>query len=149
MCLDAARKVGQSPTNESVSLETPSVASTAKVAGMAGIGIDLCEIARMQRLLDENRSLRRMFTESEEAYIRSKHATAAQTMAGLFAAKEAVLKALGTGMSVAMTDIVIGHTELGQPVVILTGKAAEFGGTVMISITHEAGMAAAMAVWMK
>ena len=144
-------KVGQSPTNESVSLETPSVASTAKGAEMAvkGLGIDLCEIDRMQRLLEENRPLRRMFTEAEESYIRSKHATAAQTMAGLFAAKEAALKALGTGMSVAMTDVVISHTEKGQPLVTLTGRAAEFGGTVMVSITHEAGMAAAMAVWMK
>ena len=52
---------------------------------------------------------------------------AAQTMAGLFAAKEAVLKALGTGMTIPMTDIVITHTELGQPFVTLQGKAAEFG----------------------
>lgn len=143
-------KVGQRPTNESVSLETPSVASTAKVAGMAvkGIGIDLCEIARMQTLLDEGRSLRRMFTEAEETYIRSKGVSAAQTMAGMFAAKEAVLKALGTGMTVPMTDVVIGRTELGQPVATLTGKAAECGSTVMVSITHEAGMAAAFAVWM-
>ena len=89
-----------------------------------------------------------MFTETEEAYIRGKGASAAQTMAGMFAAKEAVLKALGTGMTVPMTDIVIGHTVLGQPVVTLTGKAADFGGTVMVSITHEGGMAAAMAVWM-
>ena len=114
-----------------------------------GVGIDLCEIARMQKLLDEGRSLRRMFTAEEEAYIRSKHATAAQTMAGMFAAKEAVLKAIGTGMTVPMTDIVISHTELGQPVVTLAGKAADFGGTMMISITHEAGMAAAFAVWTK
>lgn len=117
------------------------------MSDIRGIGIDLCEIARMQRLLDESRPLRRMFTEAEEAYIRGKGVSAGQTMAGMFAAKEAVLKALGTGMTVAMTDIVIGHTELGQPVVTLTGKAAELGGTVIISITHEAGMAAAMAVW--
>ena len=113
-----------------------------------GIGIDLCEIARMQTLLDEGRSLRRMFTEEEQAYIAGKGASAAQTMAGMFAAKEAVLKALGTGMTIPMTDIVISHTELGQPIVTLTGKAAEFGGTLLISITHEAGMAAAFAVWM-
>ena len=112
-----------------------------------GVGIDMCEIARMQRLLDENRPLRRMFTEAEEVYIRSKHVTAAQTMAGMFAAKEAVLKALGTGLSIAMTDIVISHTDLGRPLAALTGKAAEFGGTVMLSITHEAGMAAATAIW--
>ena len=113
-----------------------------------GIGIDLCEIARMQTLLDEGRSLRRMFTEAEQAYIAGKGASAAQTMAGMFAAKEAVLKALGTGMTVPMTDVVISHTELGQPVATLTGKAAAFGGTVLVSITHEAGMAAAFAVWM-
>ena len=113
-----------------------------------GIGLDLCEIARMQTLLDEGRSLRRMFTEEEQAYIAGKGASAAQTMAGMFAAKEAVLKALGTGMTVPMTDIVISHTELGQPIVTLAGKAAEFGGTMLVSITHEAGMAAAFAVWM-
>ena len=113
-----------------------------------GIGLDLCEISRMQALLDEGHSLRRMFTEAEQTYIRSKGAAAAQTMAGLFAAKEAILKALGTGMTIPMTDIIITHTELGQPVVTLHGKAAEMGGTVMISITHEGGMAAGMAVWM-
>ena len=112
-----------------------------------GIGLDLCEIARMQTLLDEGRSLRRMFTEEEQAYIAGKGASAAQTMAGMFAAKEAVLKAIGTGMTVPMTDIVISHTELGQPVVTLSGKAADMGGRVHLSITHEGVMAAAFAVW--
>lgn len=114
-----------------------------------GIGIDLSEIARMQHLLDEGHSLRRMFTEEEQAYIQSKGVSASQTMAGMFAAKEAILKALGTGMSIPMTDIIITHTELGQPIAELRGKAAELGGTIMISITHEAGMAAAFAVWSK
>lgn len=117
------------------------------MCNIRGLGVDLCEIARMQRLLDEGHPLRRMFTEAEQAYIRSKGAAAAQTMAGLFAAKEAVLKALGTGLSIPMTDIVIAHTNLGQPVITLAGKAAEMGGHVMISITHEGGMAAAFAVW--
>ncbi len=112
-----------------------------------GVGIDLCEIARMQALLDESRSLRRMFTEAEQTYIAGKAASAAQTMAGLFAGKEAVLKALGTGMTIPMTDIEITHTELGQPVVTLTGKAAQLGGRIHLSITHEGGMAAAFAVW--
>ncbi len=112
-----------------------------------GVGIDLCEIARMQRLLDEGHSLRRMFTPEEEAYIRGKAASSAQTMAGMFAAKEAVLKALGTGLAIPLTDIVITHTELGQPIAELTGKAAGLGGRVMVSISHEAGMAAGMAVW--
>lgn len=114
-----------------------------------GVGVDLCEITRMQTMLDENRPLRRMFTDDEQAYIQSKGASAAQTMAGLFAAKEAVLKALGTGMTLPMTDIIITHTELGQPIVTLTGKASASGGHVMVSITHEAGMAAAFAIWTK
>ena len=112
-----------------------------------GIGIDLCEVARMQRLLDEGHSLRRMFTVGEQGYIHSKGVTAAQTMAGLFAAKEAVLKALGTGMTVAMTDVLITHTKLGQPIAELHGKAEELGGHIHLSITHEGGMAAAFAVW--
>ena len=118
------------------------------MCNVRGIGLDLCEIARMQRHLDETRPMRRMFTPEEEAYIRGKGVSAAQTMAGLFAAKEAVLKALGTGLSLPLTDIHISHTPLGQPQVTLTGKAAELGGGFLLSITHEAGMAAAMAVWM-
>lgn len=117
------------------------------MSDVRGIGIDLCEIARMQALLDSGRSLQRMFTEEEQAYIAGKGASAAQTMAGLYASKEAVLKALGTGLTIPMTDIEITHTELGQPIVTLRGKAAEFGGCIHLSITHEGGMAAAFAVW--
>lgn len=113
-----------------------------------GLGLDLCAIPRMQELLDSNRPLRRMFAEAEEAYIRSKGAAAAQTMAGLFAAKEAVLKALGTGMTIPMTDVVITHTDLGQPLVTLSGKAAQLGGSVLLTITHEGDMAAASAIWL-
>ena len=101
----------------------------------------------MQAWLDAGRSMRRLFTEEEQANIASKNLTAAQTMAGLFAAKEAILKALGTGMTIPMTDIHISHTELGQPIVTLSGKAADMGGRVHLSITHEGGMAAAFAVW--
>lgn len=118
------------------------------MCNIRGLGIDLCQISRMEELLQSGRSLRRMFTEDEEGYIRSKGVTAAQTMAGLFAAKEAVLKAFGTGLSIALTDVVITHAGRGQPQAILTGKAAEMGGSVLISITHEADMAAATAIWM-
>ena len=113
-----------------------------------GLGLDLCAIPRMQELLDSGRPLRRMFAESEEAYIRAKGAAAAQTMAGLFAAKEAVLKALGTGLTLPMTDVLITHTDLGQPQVMLLGRAAQLGGSVLLSITHEGDMAAATALWM-
>lgn len=113
-----------------------------------GLGLDLCAIPRMQELLDSGRSLRRLLTEEEEDYVHRKGVGAAQTLAGIFAAKEAVLKALGTGLSVPMTDICIVHTELGQPRAILAGKAA-FGGVVQLSITHEGDMAAAVALLYK
>lgn len=118
------------------------------MCNVRGIGIDLCEISRMQALLDSGRPLTRLFTDAELAYIHSRGAAAAQSMAGIYAAKEAVCKALGTGIAFPLTDICIGHTEQGQPTVTLTGKPADFGGTFMVTITHEAGMAAAMVVWM-
>lgn len=118
------------------------------MSDVRGIGLDLCAIPRMQELLESGRPLRRLFTEAEEAYIRDKGASAAQTMAGLFAAKEAVLKALGTGLTVPMADVLITHTTLGQPQVTLQGKAALLGGTVLLSITHEGDMAAATAIWL-
>lgn len=118
------------------------------MSDVRGIGLDLCAIPRMQELLDSGRPLRRMFSEAEEAYIRAKGVSAAQTMAGLFAAKEAVLKALGAGLSIPMTDVVITHTALGQPMVALQGKAAQLGGTILLSISHEGDMAAATALWL-
>lgn len=113
-----------------------------------GIGLDLCEVDRMRGQLD-GRLMERCFTAEEAAYIRSRGAQAAQSMAGLWAAKEAVAKALGTGIAFSMQDIEVTHTELGQPAVRLHGKAAEAaqGGSFFLSITHEAGMAAAFAVW--
>ncbi|MBQ8554940.1 MAG: holo-ACP synthase [Clostridia bacterium] len=118
------------------------------MCNVQGIGLDLCQVSRMQALLDAERSLRRMFTETEEAYIRSRGAAAAQSMAGIFAAKEAICKALGTGIAFPLTDIEITHTTQGQPLAVLGGKAAAYGGTFMLSITHEGDIAAAMAVWM-
>ncbi len=112
-----------------------------------GIGIDLCDVGRMQALLNTGHSLRRLFTPEEEAYSRGKGRMAAQSMAGIYAAKEAVLKALGTGLTIPLTDVEIVHTELGQPVCVLRGKAAPLGGQMLVSITHEGNMAAGMAVW--
>ena len=59
------------------------------------------------------------------------------------------LKALGTGISLPLTDIEILHTESGQPHYHLTGRVFEAsrGGTLLLTITHEALMAAAMCLW--
>ena len=58
-----------------------------------GVGIDLCAIGRMEELLGNVRFLERFFTEEETAYVMARGAAAAQSMAGIFAAKEALLKA--------------------------------------------------------
>ena len=111
-------------------------------------GIDLCEIARMAPLLENAHFLERVLTEGERAYLAGKGRGAAQTLAGLWAAKEAVLKALGTGIRFPMTDVEILHGEDGEPVCVLHGEAlaASGGAAVSVSVTHEAGMAAAVCV---
>ena len=116
---------------------------------LTGIGVDICAISRIAEAIKRPHFVERVFTPAEREYLDARGALRGQSAAGLFAAKEAALKALGTGMTIPMTDIVISCTALGQPVVTLSGKAAELGGNVMISITHEAGMAAAFAVWTK
>ena len=114
-----------------------------------GIGLDLCEISRMEALLADDRFLRRCFTDGERTYILSRGLSAGQSMAGMWAAKEALLKALGTGISLPLTDIEILHSEAGQPYYHLTGRALEAsrGGTFLLTIIHEALMAAAVCLW--
>ena len=117
-----------------------------------GIGMDLCEISRMEKLLSDGRFLARFFSAEEQAYIQSKGKSAAQSMAGIYAAKEALTKALGTGItSGELADICVLHDEHGAPYYDLRGSYAEKAkerriNTIFLSITHEAGMAAAMCV---
>ena len=121
---------------------------------MIGLGIDLCEIARMERLLErDDRFLQRYFTTEEQQYIQSRGKAGAESMAAMFAAKEALLKAMGTGLSgkAALVEIEICHEESGRPRYRLLGAAkealADIGGLrVHLSLSHEAGVAAAVAV---
>ena len=121
---------------------------------MIGLGIDLCEIVRMERLLEQNdRFLQRYFTAEEQQYIHSRGKAGAESMAAMFAAKEALLKALGTGLSgkAALAEIEVCHEESGRPRYRLLGAAqqalSDMGGSrVHLSLSHEAGIAAAVAV---
>ncbi|MHC4915678.1 MAG: holo-ACP synthase [Planctomycetota bacterium] len=119
-----------------------------------GTGIDLVEIARIAELAHKHgeRFLNRVFTEDEVAYAMPK-AARYQHLAGRFAAKEAVFKALGTGWSqgVSWKLVEVCTGEGGAPQVLLSGGAAErlsrMGGSrVHVTITHTEGMAAAVAV---
>lgn len=118
---------------------------------LIGIGIDLCEIARMGEMIARAGFLERFFTEEERAYIASRGQAAAQTAAGIYAAKEAALKAMGCGIALPLAQVGVTHDESGAPRYALTGRAAEkmaaLGGKAThLSITHEGGMAAAVAI---
>ena len=118
-----------------------------------GIGVDLCDIARIGEAIGKRHFYERIYTENERAYLDGRGEVKAQSAAGLFAAKEAVAKALGTGFArgVAPWLIEITHDELGAPGVLLLGGAKErleaIGGAgVLLSISHEGNNAAAFAV---
>ncbi len=119
-----------------------------------GTGIDVLEISRMRKALERHGSffLNHVFTAAEQAEAPSGRASFAY-YAGRWAAKEAVSKALGTGIGkfCSWLDINIRRDEAGRPLVELTGSGAEtargLGITRMhISISHEGRLACASAI---
>ncbi len=121
---------------------------------IAGIGVDIVDIARIQAMLDKygDRFLRRVYTEAETAYAMS-GANKAERLAGRFAVKEAVLKALGTGKSLGILwrDIETLRGRSGKPEVRLHGQAVKWaksrgGGALHVSITHDGGKAMAFVI---
>ena len=121
--------------------------------GLIGVGCDLCAVKRMARAIDKAHFYERVFLEQEREYLESRGAGRAQSAAAMFAAKEAVAKALGTGMSggVCFDRIEVTHDALGAPGVRLCGAAQERlaalgGGRVLLSLSHEGDMAMAFAV---
>ena len=119
---------------------------------MIGLGLDLCEIARIGAAMEKNDGfLARYYTPEGREYLAARGKTAAQSAAAMFAAKEAFLKALGVGLSggVAMADVGVTHDSLGCPSYALGEKAraameARGARTAHLSLTHDAGMAAAV-----
>ena len=92
---------------------------------LAGVGVDLCAVSRMERALEKPGFLARVFAPQERAYLEEKGRGRAQSAAARFAAKDAVAKALGTGMSggVCFEQIEVTHDALGAPCVQLCGAA--------------------------
>lgn len=121
-----------------------------------GIGLDLCEVERMKRAVERPRFVDRVYTAAEAARIRAAaEARAAEIAAGLFAAKEAVAKALGTGFAgFGPGEIEITPDIAGRPQCALyegaLARAKALAGPgrfrVWVSVTHDKGMAAATAV---
>ena len=94
-----------------------------------GIGSDLCDIRRIERVMEQfgDRFLRRVFTETERARAARRHPRIQPgTYAKRFAAKEACAKALGTGfrLGVFHSDMGVVNLPTGQPTLALTGGAA-------------------------
>lgn len=93
-----------------------------------GIGTDIVDVSRFRVLLENHpkRALKRLFTESEQQYCLAKNDPALH-FAARFAAKEALLKALGTGLQQGLKwiDLSVEHSHLGAPEFLLRGKALE------------------------
>jgi holo-[acyl-carrier protein] synthase len=116
---------------------------------VVGVGIDLVEVGRMRRVLERTpRFTDRVFTQAEWAYCSGRHDPAMHA-AARFAAKEAVLKALGRGMfEGSLQDIEVVRTDSG-PTIVLSGDHATAAAGVAgwhLSLTHTETTAAAVAV---
>ncbi|MBA7699142.1 Holo-[acyl-carrier-protein] synthase [subsurface metagenome] len=117
-------------------------------------GIDLVDCPRIEAMIERHgeRFVQRIFTAAEQAYAES-NKNKIEKLAGRFAAKEAILKLMGTGWrgKIAWTDIEIINNSSGQPEVTLDGEVEKIADKlgikhISISITHTANFAIASAV---
>ena len=121
---------------------------------IVGTGIDIAEVPRIAASIERfgGRFLRRVFTAGEIRYCESK-ANRAERYAARFAAKEAAMKALGTGWNrgVRWRDIEVTREPGGRPTILLHGQAAEFAAKlgavyVSLSLSHTAEQAIAQVI---
>jgi holo-[acyl-carrier protein] synthase len=116
---------------------------------IVGLGIDIAEIDRMEAAIARHGApiLERLFTPAEVAYCES-HKNRFERYAGRFAAKEAAMKALGTGWSrgVRWRDIEVSREPSGKPTLKLAGAARKIADglgvrNISVSITHSGNLA--------
>lgn len=117
-------------------------------------GIDLVDLPRIEQMVERHgdRFVNRLFTAAEQAYARA-HRNTVEKYAGRFAAKEAILKLVGTGWrgKIKWTDIEVTNDAAGRPQVALSGEVQRIALAlkiehISISITHTANFAIASAV---
>lgn len=123
---------------------------------IVGLGFDLAEASRFARILagsTAERFVKRVFTDGERAYCDRYQVPddRANRYAARFAAKEALVKAIGTRHLVRWKDIEVTREPSGRPSLRLAGAAAEHaarrGATrIHLTLTHDAGLAAAVVV---
>ena len=117
-----------------------------------GIGMDLCEVDRIRRLLekDRDRFVRRVFSRRESAYCDARRRPAIH-YAARFAAKEAFLKAVGTGWRLGWWQVEVVRSSAGPPELSVTGEAADLlkrrgVDRILLTLTHTDSTAAAVVV---
>jgi holo-[acyl-carrier protein] synthase len=119
-----------------------------------GTGIDLAEVDRIRQAVERygDKFTRRVYTEREIAYVEQK-ANRFERYAARFAAKEAGMKAIGTGWrgGVRWQDFEVANQPSGRPTLLLHGVAAEVAGrmgvrTVQLSLTHTAALGMALVI---
>jgi holo-[acyl-carrier protein] synthase len=119
-----------------------------------GTGVDLCEVHRIREAIERHgrRIIERLYTEREIAYAESK-ANKFERYAARFAAKEAGMKALGTGWrgGIAWRDFEVTNLRSGRPTLAFHGKAAELAEkmgvrNIALSMTHTSVQAMAQVI---
>jgi len=124
---------------------------------IAAHGIDLVDCPRIEEMVNRHkeRFVNRIFTAAEQAYAKA-NKNEIEKLAGRFAAKEAVLKLMGTGWrgKIAWTDIEVVNNPAGVPEVTLSGEVERIASQlgikhISVSITHTANFAIASAVALK
>lgn len=118
------------------------------------VGTDICSVKRIEQTYEKygQRFLDKILTDNEQDYVLSRPAHRATTLAGRFAAKEAVSKALGTGWrTIGWKDVEIVRHPSGAPSVVLHGRAKELAARLgltrfEVSVSHEKEFATAFVV---
>lgn len=119
---------------------------------IVGVGCDIIEIERIARAIKSESFIRRVFTAEEVAYCQRRRQQAAASFAARFAAKEAVLKALGTGLREgSLQEIAVDNDGLGKPLVQLSGHFAMLAKqlgvkNIQISLSHSRELATAYVI---
>jgi len=122
------------------------------MSSVIGVGTDLVEVDRFRVALTRRTRLpERLFSDAEREYA-ARHRDPAPQLAARFAAKEAVMKALGVGIGAfSMRDVEVTRNDDGAPSVALTGRAEELArergvADWKLSLTHSRSMAMALAI---
>jgi holo-[acyl-carrier protein] synthase len=120
---------------------------------ISGTGIDIIEVKRIQAVMERDIGFReKIFTQGEITYCETKK-NKYQHYAARFSAKEAFLKAIGTGwrFGIRFGDIDVYHDDFGKPLIRLTGKAEELAlrdgiSKIHVSLSHLKEMATAVVI---